>query len=86
MVKVTITLGHKHQAWYVLAYEANFSDGNSGIMPPPPTRRFVTQKAAINQVKRLVLGCLQHQSKHASGLDITCHVHVRVAEAKQLRG
>ncbi len=86
MVKVTITLHHKHEAWHVLAYEATFADGSPRIMPAPPTRRFVTQKAAINYVKRLVLGCLHHQSKHATGMDITCHVHVLLPGEKQIRG
>ncbi len=59
MVKVTITLAHKPTGWYVLAYEDHFTDG---ITPQsksaPPTRKFLTQEAAINYVGRLVLGRL----------------------------
>lgn len=46
-------------------------------MPAPPTRRFVTEKVAINDVERMVLGRLLRESKHATGMDITCHARVR---------
>ena len=85
MVEVTITLQRKCQAWYVLVYEATFADGTPPITAVPDTRKFITQTAAVNHVKRMVLACLQNRCQHATGMDITCHVHVRISEDIQRR-
>ncbi len=56
METLHIILQHKHHAWYVVAYDAELADGRPlPGMPPPPTRKFISQQAANNYVGRVVL-------------------------------
>ena len=76
MVTVNIVLQHTRHAWYVIAYHANFADGSHDPLPLPPTRMFITEKAAINYVRRVVLRRLNLVRKDATGTDIVSHVTI----------
>ncbi len=47
MVTVRMLLQQKRYVWQVLAYEYRCEDGRIlPDLPPPPTRKFISQKAA----------------------------------------
>jgi len=78
MVKVTLTLQLKREVWYMVACDIHTEDGIQPlILPNPPKRKFLSQEAALNYVKRIVLGRLKRQKNDATGADITCHLNVR---------
>ena len=75
MVKVKITLQLKRQVWVVVAYDVDSADGGQPLsLPPPLKRKFLSHEAAINYVKRMVLGRLKLVRNDAAGSDITCYV------------
>jgi hypothetical protein len=72
MIPVHLTIGHRHQAWYVAACSVDFGNGITRLIPP--TRSFISETAAVNFVKRVVLRALRDQGRLATGSDLECHV------------
>ena len=60
MVHMTMTIEHRsHRGWHIVACEV---DSDHGIIKPTlPIRRFISQLAAVNFMKRAVLRELQRQ-------------------------
>jgi len=84
MVKVTVTLEYKHHAWYVVGCEIGESAKAFGFYALP-ARKFMSEAAATNYVKRMVLSCLKANKNDATGADITCCVEIRKPEERQSR-
>ncbi len=80
MVNVTITLEYKYHLWYVLGCDMEGSEGISPLtLPAPSPRKFLSQEAAINRVKRTVSARIQQQGHDAKGIEIAWHVKVHTA-------
>jgi hypothetical protein len=77
MVKVTITLQRQGQAWHVRRYDVEVLSGQHTLpLDPPPTRKFISQRAGANYVGRMVLDRLKRVSKDETGTDIVCDIQV----------
>lgn len=84
MVKVTITLQLKRQVWVVVGCDVESADGGQPLsLPPLLKRKFHSYEAAINYVKRRVLGRLKRVRHDAVGSDLTYYVNVLPPEKKQ---
>ena len=84
MVTITITLEHRHHAWFVVECEI-WEHATSSRLHPLPTRQFMSRLAATNYVKRLVLGRLKVVKHDATGADIACRVELRMTDERQRR-
>jgi hypothetical protein len=84
MVKVTITLQLKRQVWVVVGCDVESADGGLPLsLPPRLKQKFHSYEAAINYVKRMVLGRLKRVRHDAVGSDLTYYVNVLPPEKKQ---
>ena len=84
MVKVTITLQLKRHVWVVVACDVDTADGGQPLsLPPLLKRKFHSYEAAINYVKRIVLGRLKRVRHDAGTSDMTYYVIVLPPEEKQ---
>ena len=87
MVQVIIRLQHKDEHWYVLGYQADFAGAiRQPSLPPPPTRRFRTRKAASCCVGGMVLGLLKSVRKDATGLDVMGHEQIEYGKTSPQQG
>ena len=84
MVTIIVTLEHRHQVWYVVACDFGKST-QLFRLHALPTRQFMSQIAATNYIKRMVLGQLKAVKHDATGADIDCRVKLWMTEEKQRR-
>ena len=81
MVTITITLEHRHHAWFVGECDIR-EHTKSSLLHPLPTRQFMSQLAATNYVKRMVLSRLKVDKHDATGADIACRMKLRMTEER----
>ena len=84
MVTIIITLEHRQHAWFVVECDIT-EHTKSSLLHPLPTRPFMSQLAATNYIKRIVLGRLKVVKHDATGADIACRVKLRMTEERQRR-
>ena len=71
MIPAHITVRHSHQAWYIVA--CSVDSGNGITRLAPPERSFISEKAAVNFAKRMVLHQLQRQGRPELDTERECH-------------
>ena len=74
-IPLHVTIEHKQRSWYITACSVDFGNGITLLLPP--TRSFISETAAVNFVKRMVLRDLQRHGRPETGLDIDCQVRSR---------
>jgi hypothetical protein len=72
MIPVEITVRQRYQDWYIAACGVDLGNGITRLVPP--TRRFISQTAAVNFAKRMVLCHLKCQGRPVLGTDLDCEV------------
>jgi len=77
-IQIQMTIEHKAGAWCIAASSVDFGNGLTRLVPP--TRDFISEQAAVNYVKRIVLRHLRHQGRPETGTDIDCQVQTRSLE------
>ena len=71
-IPVQITVRHMHPGWCIAACSVDMGDGFTRLVPP--TRRFISEIAAVNFAKRMVMCHIRYQGRSVLGTDLDCRV------------